>query len=581
MATTNNTQRGDIHDSHTYRDQRRHLGKPQTARVLATVEAFLSDIRHHVVAPQPVFDLVLSFYALPVSIRYKTQTTHFLCCPITDSWQSMGLKRVICVAFGIWLGAALSFTRRGQRIRLWKPHTWQETDIFDVAEDTNAKITHFLKKLKQKANDILESNLFWNQLGFENKDLFVAPQMKSLIQKHPLFTMTVLRRLVEELQMYEFVEEYWKHWTRGQGIENDKWITNYRLKRHKPLEISETIRVKPLGEKYIHNGMIHMDCNTEIIINKGAQINANECGMSKHMSLFYKDKAQKKDKQIYLKFGRFDDSSLAEEVDSEHVGNGSGGGVIELISQSNIVNNGTLTSNATNADYFGGTVCIKTRKCFINNGQIFAKPHGQIIIKCNSFVNNGTIAPEPIVIKTSSDDGTAMDCTFGAVYPCLVAASLNLHKIKLTVYQHHGHDDEDETPEDLLDGSNTTRYCSAKGKTAGDWITFRMHELAYIRKIRIVNGVSDCGIRCIELFVGSDKVNSKWIKLCKDITNIKKDDWSKRSKSVQEFDIINSLSDYFMFKNQFNLLKIQILKNHGHSNYNIFYQFEVFGVEYK
>eukprot|EP01083_Nonionella_stella_P182736 658254_1 len=577
MATTNNTQRGDIHDSHTYRDQRRHLGKPQTARVLATVEAFLSDIRHHVVAPQPVFDLVLSFYALPVSIRYKTQTTHFLCCPITDSWQSMGLKRVICVAFGIWLGAALSFTRRGQRIRLWKPHTWQETDIFDVAEDTNAKITHFLKKLKQKANDILESNLFWNQLGFENKDLFVAPQMKSLIQKHPLFTMTVLRRLVEELQMYEFVEEYWKHWTRGQGIENDKWITNYRLKRHKPLEISETIRVKPLGEKYIHNGMIHMDCNTEIIINKATHINADMCGMNKDLSLFYRKYNAQKNND--LAFGTFVDSSREEKMEFETIGNERGGGVIELISQSNIVNNGTLTSNATNTDYLGGTICIKTSKCFVNNGQICAKPHGQIIIKCNSFVNNGTIAPEPIVIKTSSDDGTAMDCTFGAVYPCLVAASLNLHKIKLTVYQHHGHDDEDETPEDLLDGSNTTRYCSAKGKTAGDWITFRMHELAYIRKIRIVNGDRAWGIRQIALFVGyAEQVNPQWIQLCKPITNIKM--CEANVKRFQEFDIKDSLSDYFMMKNKFNLLSMKILKNHGWHDFNMFYQFEVFGVEY-
>eukprot|EP01083_Nonionella_stella_P107257 310480_1 len=120
-------------------------------------------------------------------------------------------------------------------------------------------------------------------------------------------------------------------------------------------------------------------------------------------------------------------------------------------------------------------------------------------------------------------------------------------------------------------------YCSAYGKTSGDWITFRMNNHAYIRKIRIVNSSTVCGIRCIELFVGSDKGNSKWIKLCKDITNIKMDD---ASGSVQEFDTINSLSDYFMFRNQFNLLKIEILKNHGNGYNNALVQFEVRGIEY-
>eukprot|EP01083_Nonionella_stella_P276230 938457_1 len=276
-------------------------------------------------------------------------------------------------------------------------------------------------------------------------------------------------------------------------------------------------------------------------------------------SFYHKYNAQTSDNQICLKYGTFADASSEQKMDCESVDNARGGGIIELISQSNIVNNGTLRSNASDPYYLGGTICIKTSKCFVNNGNISAQPHGQIIIKCASFVNNGTIAPEPMVIRTSVEDDMDMDCTFGVVCPSFIRTFPILDKIKLNVHQHHGHYGEYK-PENLLDGSNDTYYCSARGKTSGDWITFRMHELAYIRKIRIVNGVSDCGIRCIELFVGSDKVNSKWIKLCKDITNIKMDDGSR---SVQEFDIINSLSDYFMFRNQFNLLKVKILKNHG------------------
>eukprot|EP01083_Nonionella_stella_P183043 660370_1 len=165
-----------------------------------------------------------------------------------------------------------------------------------------------------------------------------------------------------------------------------------------------------------------------------------------------------------------------------------------------------------------------------------------------------------MVIQASVGDH--MDCGFGAVYPSFTRSLPSLNKIKLTVYQHHGHYKEDAKPDNLLDGSNDTDYTSVRGKTSGDWITFRMNNPAYIRKIRIVNADDDYGIRCIALFVGSDKPNSKWIKLRKTITNI------KRKKSVQEFDIIHSLSDYFMFKNQLNLLKIQILKNHGSTEYN-------------
>eukprot|EP01083_Nonionella_stella_P108101 313992_1 len=95
------------------------------------------------------------------------------------------------------------------------------------------------------------------------------------------------------------------------------------------------------------------------------------------MSLFYhRHNAEEMDNEPYLKFGTFVDSSREEKMNSEDVANGCGGGVIELISQSNIVNNGTLTSNSTNTNYLGGTISINTSKCFINNGNICAQPHG-------------------------------------------------------------------------------------------------------------------------------------------------------------------------------------------------------------
>eukprot|EP01083_Nonionella_stella_P233994 823892_1 len=55
-------------------------GKPQSARIGNTVAAFLLHIANHGFVAQPMFDLVLCFYAFPISIRYEKQIKHFLCC---------------------------------------------------------------------------------------------------------------------------------------------------------------------------------------------------------------------------------------------------------------------------------------------------------------------------------------------------------------------------------------------------------------------------------------------------------------------------------------------------------------------
>eukprot|EP01083_Nonionella_stella_P233988 823879_1 len=106
--------------------------KSQSTRVRDTVIAFLSYISGHSYVAKAIFDMVLCFYALPICIRYEKRIKHFLCCPFTDSWNQMDLKNVVCVTFGISLGATLRFTTEDSPIDEWKPHTWAETDIFDV-----------------------------------------------------------------------------------------------------------------------------------------------------------------------------------------------------------------------------------------------------------------------------------------------------------------------------------------------------------------------------------------------------------------------------------------------------------------
>eukprot|EP01083_Nonionella_stella_P304195 1056101_1 len=153
-------------------------------------------------------------------------------------------------------------------------------------------------------------------------------------------------------------------------IKYNTWIMKYKWKRYKPLNIIKSMNIYPLNERYGERGRVHIYCHSEITIHKTIQINANQCGMTKQMSLFY-DVENNIDG---LKYGAF--------VGGGDGGRGRGGGIIELISQSNIVNNGTLTSNGSCEHFVGGTISIKTAKCFINNGQIFAEPNGQIIIKC-------------------------------------------------------------------------------------------------------------------------------------------------------------------------------------------------------
>eukprot|EP01083_Nonionella_stella_P091903 257044_1 len=67
-------------------------------------------------------------------------------------------------------------------------------------------------------------------------------------------------------------------------------VMEHDLKSEKPLDIVKTINIGLLDEEYGEDGRIHISCNSGIVISKTAQINANECGMNKDMSLFYHEK---------------------------------------------------------------------------------------------------------------------------------------------------------------------------------------------------------------------------------------------------------------------------------------------------
>eukprot|EP01083_Nonionella_stella_P034860 95314_1 len=87
-----------------------------------------------------------------------------------------------------------------------------------ISDDHSLQIDWLLCRLRSEKNCIENKNLFWQRIGFTVAD---DPQMISLIKTHPLLVettqykkLTVVRRFIEELEMYCFAEEYWNHFSR-------------------------------------------------------------------------------------------------------------------------------------------------------------------------------------------------------------------------------------------------------------------------------------------------------------------------------------------------------------------------------
>eukprot|EP01084_Bolivina_argentea_P037851 69992_1 len=381
----------------------------------------------------------------------------------------------------------------------------------------------------------------------------------------------------------------------GRVPQYGKYKGKYKLNTD-TLTVDETIAVDEFNKNYGTGGAIQIFCVSPIIITKRAKIDADECGMNKEMSKHYFWKQPDTKQTISLQYGGFYDNNLSSDHDAR------GGGIIELVSKSQITNNGLLTCNGANQSS-GGTIFINTLQSFVNNGKIEAHPHGQIIIKCprGEFKDNGNISPTPTVIYTNNKNDSQIN------FSVINKPWCNQHlgtEIMLRYHKCHGYRDEltgfdDFHPAKLLSKSTETIYRSKKNKTVGDWIIFKTHRLSRITKITIKNRNEKTDICCIDLFVKSTET-SKWNLLCS-IKNIKKQEYAQnfilceydaetqfaknlltqhKIKSTQNNEsriITLLLSDYFMYKSSFNQLKVQITKNHGSKEENSFTYFGLFG----
>eukprot|EP01083_Nonionella_stella_P240267 840094_1 len=85
-----------------------------------------------------------------------------------------------------------------------------------IFDDKPLQIDCLLRILQTEDKCIADKHLFWQTFGFS---VHCDPQWISLLKQHPLRMAetkykknTVLQRLFEELEMYEFREEYWEHY---------------------------------------------------------------------------------------------------------------------------------------------------------------------------------------------------------------------------------------------------------------------------------------------------------------------------------------------------------------------------------
>eukprot|EP01084_Bolivina_argentea_P152037 265274_1 len=258
-------------------------------------------------------------------------------------------------------------------------------------------------------------------------------------------------------------------------------------------------------------------------------------------------------------------------------------GFISLHSKREIIINGCLKANI---------ICLTANGKIINNGKIICNI---LYIDCSRWEEIGTILP--------CDDSTqikrmiSMKCLNYAQKRELsrrhgfflndwslnfsyVAADLSIYAIRgyatrwcYEQCQYH--------PKNLLSNDSYRCYKSADEKLPNDdWIIFEIKNAPIIPttiEITNMNEYSRMNIKQIAVFIGkceTDDINdAMWYRLCNNIANIKYHDLS------QKFHIGSGLllSDYFIYCEKLNLIKIKILANHGDTEYNSFKRFSISG----
>eukprot|EP01084_Bolivina_argentea_P043554 80233_1 len=434
--------------------------------------------------------------------------------------------------------------------------------------NNDTKIDHLLYKLRIYKDDIKKKH-FWKQMGFVlNEELLSILRERALLKytqrRYEDTRITILHRLVRELNVNALENEY-KMLFSFETVDNVSDLasllqlqifTTHICTVEKELHINKQMNTYDnftyKTDEYHNNGIVQIYSISSIIIDKNGSI-----------------------------------SNIHEyrNVNLSHQG------LILLVSSKDIIIDGIITSHINGSN--GRIALIAERNVKIDdNAHIFCGNKGRIFICCQAFMDNVN-AFEPD-IQREVKRFTRIEKIENKMITNLpwTIRDYCVKQIKLDVKDEQGHK-KTHAPINLITDVKWKFYHS---KHAFSWIVFDMKRPIHPHMIKIRNDTSYAGIKSISLQIGklkkrktlklydkNKKISPKpfpfedydWYKLCDNIGEI------QNKVGVQEFHVQLVISDYFIFSNKLDCMCIKILQNHGDKKCSKFYEFSLFGVEYK
>ena len=322
---------------------------------------------------------------------------------------------------------------------------------------------------------------------------------------------------------------------------NPCFFSQYFWDQQDPFCINEKVKVRPYSESLKYGGKFKVMSSADIIISECGGINISE----------------------YI-----GDRIGSDNIKSTPSVDGVSGGMISLLSDRNVVNEGTLSCKGTESNPSSkGTVCIIAEGLVENKGIIDGGSCGDIEVHCARFVNEGQITPNRNLLIT--------------IYKSMNEWIGNLFRngkeqlIKLEVDSHRGHFSSKHIKNVLKESS----YYDSKGHGPPneDWFVFRTQEnkrfipkRIAIRNFESYGQWTGCNLKKISIAGKRDDDGAnfmQWIEI---------DDIKKGYNELQSFPVDESAA-YIAWKRGFNLFRINVLENYGHSC-NVFKEFCIYGM---
>lgn len=363
-------------------------------------------------------------------------------------------------------------------------------------------------------------------------------------------------------------------------LRNKHCLSRIAVDHGNMMNIDKVFKVPSIFSEEDGNGTLHIRCESDIIIDVEGGIVADAAGL--RSAADWKD--YKEYKQLRKAAAKRHTKLLVtlNEHQSEQANTlqasatvGAGGGMVALRSFSNIVNNGVLSCNGSaGGEHGGGSIHLCADGFIMNHGKIECKPHGQIMVRCRQFVNEGVVSPEPQVIII---DETERKEIVMVMMPWSRSGG-KLQNIPLTVYQHRKHlvSKEDKNryhPRNLLDKKGIETEYQGQYPPDGDWITFKFEGpfIVIPKAVVIRNCDAHWGLKSISLSLSVDGDEFDDFAVIQHIDNDNQDEQYLNLKDVM-------LSNAKLWTKEYKYLKLKVIDAWNFA-WVRFHSFSVFGIE--